>query len=259
VSDHEASIHPAAAAGFGADADRYVSGRPDYPLAIDAWLRDALKLSQGKVVADLGAGTGKFLPRLASTGARIIAIEPVAAMRTQLSMRFPHVEVREGTAERMPLEKDAVDAVVCAQAFHWFANARALQEIRRVLKPGGALGLIWNIRDESVDWVAALTRILDVHEGDTPRYSSGAWRQMFPAPGFSDLVETSFAHSHTGPAQQVIVDRHMSVSFIAALPPPQQQQVLDEIHALMARTPALAARTVSMPYRTYAFCCRKVD
>jgi SAM-dependent methyltransferase len=255
----EANIHPAAAAGFARHTDKYVSGRPDYPSAIDGWLRDALQLGQGKVVADLGAGTGKFLPRLQSTGARIIAIEPVAAMRSQLSQRFPHVDVQEGTAERMPLDNDSVDAVVCAQAFHWFANPRAVQEIRRVLKPGGALGLIWNIREENVDWAAELTRILDVHEGQTPRFSSGAWRQMFPAPGFSELVETSFPHSHTGPPQQVIVDRLMSVSFIAALPPQQQQQVLDEIHALIARTPALAAPTVSMPYRTYAFCCRKLD
>jgi len=126
-----------------------------------------------------------------------------------------------------------------------------------VLKPGGMLGLIWNVRDRSVAWVEALTRIMDPHEGDAPRYDDGEWRAVFPAPGFEPLREKSVAHAHTGSAEQVIVDRVASVSFIAALPDADRRAVLDEVRALIAATPDLAGMpTVGMPYMTTMFWCR---
>lgn len=70
--------------------------------------------------------------------------------------------------------------MVCAQAFHWFATPAALDEILRVLKPGGRLGLVWNLRDASVPRVASLDAIVNRVEGDTPRYYTGAWRHVFP-------------------------------------------------------------------------------
>lgn len=253
-------IHHAAASGYAAQSAAYVSGRPDYPREIERWLHAALKLHDGSVAVDLGAGTGKFLPRLLSTGARIIAVEPVAQMRAQLASRFATIEVRPGTAEQLPLEAQSADAVVCAQAFHWFANPLALREIHRVLKPGGALGLIWNVRDDSVDWVAALGRIVNAHEGDAPRFHTGEWRHMFPAEGFGELREASFAHEHAGPVQQVVIDRMMSVSFIAALPENERAQVLEQIRALIASTPQLARQqTVSLPYRTRVFWCYRTS
>ena len=145
-----AAIHQAAAEGYTAKAEAYIRGRPEYPAAVQDWLRDDLALGAGKTVLDLGAGTGKFLPHLRATGAAVIAVEPVPAMRAQLTQRNPGIEAMAGTAEDIPLADGAVDAIVCAQAFHWFANPAALAEIHRVLKPGGALGLIWNVRDESV-------------------------------------------------------------------------------------------------------------
>ena len=65
------SIHRMAAAGFGAKADAYARGRPDYPPEVEAWLRDDLALGAGKKALDLGSGTGKFLPRLLATGAAL--------------------------------------------------------------------------------------------------------------------------------------------------------------------------------------------
>src|SRR5690606_37054894 len=103
---------------------------------------------------DLGAGTGKFVPRLLETGARVVAVEPVAAMRAEFARRHPGVELHGGSAEAIPLADASMDAVVCAQSFHWFATARALSGIRRVLVRGGVLGLAWNVRDETVPWVA---------------------------------------------------------------------------------------------------------
>ena len=250
------SIHRMAAAGFGAKADAYARGRPDYPPEVETWLSDDLALAAGKKALDLGSGTGKFLPRLLATGAAVIAVEPVAAMRAQLTQHNPKVEALEGSAEQIPLDDGSVDAVVCAQSFHWFANPGALAEIRRVLKPGGALGLIWNVRDQRVAWVAALTRIMAPYEAGIPRYDHQEWRKVFPAEGFGPLRERHFPHAHSGPPQQVIIDRVLSVSFIAALPPMEQARVAQQVHALIAATPELAGKAeVTFPYDAAAFSC----
>ena len=251
-------MHEAAAKGFAREAQAYSRGRPEYPVALDEWLRNDLKLDDTRTVVDLGAGTGKFTRRLLATGANIIAVEPVQEMLAQLTQFVPTVAARSGTAENIPVNNGAVDAVVCAQSFHWFATKAALKEIHRVLRPGGSLGLIWNVRDESVDWAARMTAIMAPYEGDAPRYRSGEWRKLFPAEGFGPLRAQHFPNGHTGAPEQVIVDRVLSVSFIAALPRPQQHIVAARLRDLIARTPALGGHDeVTVPYETVAFSCEK--
>jgi ubiquinone/menaquinone biosynthesis C-methylase UbiE len=253
------SIHHMAARGFQAAAKAYVEGRPDYPLAIETWLADDLGLSAGKNAVDLAAGTGKFTPRLLATGAAVTAVEPVQAMLDELIRRCPEAEAKVGTAQSIPLDDASIDAVVTAQAFHWFANVEALREIHRVLKPGGALGLVWNVRDESVPWVAALSRIMKPFEGDAPRYHSQQWRRVFPAEGFSPLIEKRFVNLHTGPPGKVIIDRVLSVSFMAALPPETQEQVRAQLMEVIAGHPELAGKDqVTFPYETLACVCHKL-
>jgi len=148
--------------------------------------------------------------------------------------------------------------VVCAQSFHWFASKAALAEIHRVVKPGGHLGLIWNVRNESVDWCAAMTAIMESYEGDAPRYSSDEWRKLFPAEGFGPLSEQRFRNGHTGHPEQVIVERVLSTSFIAALPRPQQLIVAARLRDLIAMTPALNRREeVTVPYQTVVYSCQR--
>lgn len=250
------AVHPAAAEGFAAGAETYARGRPDYPPQVFDWLRTSLGLRDGCVALDLGAGTGKFTRHLVATGAHVIAVDPVTQMLEQLRKSAPAADVRVGTAEAIPVDTSSVDVVVCSQSFHWFSTSAALAEIRRVLRPGGVLGLIWNVRDESVEWVAQLTRLITPYEGDAPRMASGEWRKLFPAPGFGPLHETRFPHGHTGSPERVIVDRVLSISFIAALPADVRASVATQVRNLIASTPSLANKPeVTFPYYTAAFHC----
>jgi len=254
MTDATQSIHHTAADGYTTMADKYVRGRPDYPPGVADWLRDSLGLRAGITVVDLGAGTGKFTRRLIETGAKVIAVEPVPKMRGELSAALPHVEALSGSAQSIPLPDASVDAVVCAQSFHWFATAEALAEIHRVLKPGGKLGLVWNMRDARVPWVARLDAIVNQAEGDTPRYYTGAWRKVFPFKGFGPLHEEHFSHGHTGAPEDVIMNRVRSVSFIATLPAEGRAKIDDQLSALIAVEPELNGReVVTLPYETAAF------
>ena len=259
-SSTPATVHNAAQTGYSQQAQTYARGRPDYPPALGLWLQESLGLSQGKQVADVGAGTGKFCPLLLATGAEVSAVEPVDAMRAEIRMRLPTVRCLAATAQATGLPTAGVDAIVCAQAFHWFASLATLDEFARVLRPSGSLGLIWNVRDESVDWVAALTAIMTPHEGDAPRFYKGDWRQVFPHPAFTELQESRFAYQHSGPPQAVIVDRVMSVSFIAALPADGQALVREQVQHLIDHHPALRGQTtVDFPYYTLAYHARRRD
>jgi SAM-dependent methyltransferase len=251
-------LHPMAVEGFGRDAPVYARGRPGFPPESLDWLRQELELGPGKRVVELGAGTGKFTRLLTRTGAEVLAVDPVAPMLEQLAAEQPGVKTLLASAQNLALGDASTDAVVCAQSFHWFATREALREILRILKPGGVLGLVWNVRDESVDWVAALTRIMSPHEGDAPRYYKGEWRAAFPMTGLGPFQERRVAHAHTGSPEQVIVDRVASVSFIAALPPAPRNEVIGQLRALIRDTPTLAGKAeISMPYATQMYWCRK--
>jgi SAM-dependent methyltransferase len=247
-------VHHSAAEGFERAAGTYERGRPGYPGPAVAQLVEALGIGPGRAVVDLAAGTGKLTRQLLPTGAGLVAVEPVAGMRARLDAALPVVRVEAGTAEAMPLPDGTADTVVVGQAFHWFDGPRALAEIHRVLRPGGGLGLIWNVRDESVPWVAELTRIMEPHRGDAPRYLSGRWREAFAATSlFRPLRERAFRHEQRGD-RAMVRDRVGSVSFVASLDPDARAGLLAEVDELLDRHPALRGRaTVTLPYRTDVF------
>ena len=107
-------------------------------------------------VVDLGAGTGKLTALLASLGADVTAVEPDPAMLAELGRQLPGVRAMSGCAESIPLADGSVDAVVCGQAMHWFDMPAAVPEIARVLTPGGVLAGLWNVEDDTVQWVAGM-------------------------------------------------------------------------------------------------------
>ncbi|MFQ6345875.1 class I SAM-dependent methyltransferase [Pseudomonas sp. R11F] len=253
-------VHASAQQGFSTQAATYVQGRPDYPRQLIGWLGEALGVEPQSTVIDLGAGTGKFTRLLSTLTPALIAVEPIAAMAAQLTRSLPDVRLVEGTAESIPLGDATADAVVCAQAFHWFATQAALAQIHRVVKPGGRLGLVWNVRDESVDWVAAISAIITPYEGDTPRFHTGRWREAFTGKYFSAPELTCFPYKHVGSPQEVIMDRFLSVSFIAALPDAEKAKVSAQLQALIDTHPALQGRdSVAFPYQTQAYVCHRLS
>lgn len=148
------------ATSFGAQAQAYEAGRPEYPFDAVAWMLEILPAGAQRV-ADVGAGTGKLTRAIAhAPGAQIVAIDPDPEMLAALRENVPGVPTFLGTAESLPLPGDSLDTVVLGQAWHWVDAARASAEIGRVVRPGGVLGLIWNIRDERVAWVRELSRIM---------------------------------------------------------------------------------------------------
>ena len=245
------TVHPLAARGFEAGADSYERARPDYPAEAVAAIGDLLDLGPGRVLLELGAGTGKLTRQLVPFGARMLALEPVEAMRARLAAAVPGAELVNGAAESIPLPGASVDAVVVAQAFHWFDVIRALSEIHRVLRPGGSLVLVWNLRDESVAWVAALRDLIDASVGsEAPAWQHG-WRDAVDRCAlFLPLQPAGFRH-----AQRLTVDalkdRVSSISTVAVADPSIRAALLVDIEALRRDDLATAGRDeIELPYST---------
>ena len=240
-------VHDAAARGFSRSADAYDRARPDYPPAAVAWLAERLGLRPGRTVVDLAAGTGKLTRPLAATGAVVVAIEPVAEMRARIGDAA--ARSLDGTAEAVPLPDASADAVTVAQAFHWFDGPAALAEIHRVLRPGGALALVWNRRPLENPVHAAIERIVAPYRGDAPAHRSGAWRAAFDATTlFGPLEERTFAHSRPHDAD-ALADRVGSTSFVAALDDGPRADVIAAVRALAAEGP------VELPYVCEVLMC----
>jgi SAM-dependent methyltransferase len=169
------------------------------------------------------------------------------------------VQALAGTADAIPLPNASIDAVAVGQAFHWFDGDAALAEIRRVLRPGGRLGLIWNVKDESVDWIEKLGAIMESYRGDAPRVASGAWKEAFERTTvFTPLQRARFSFVHEADFAAVVA-RVTSVSFIAALPPAEFARVVDQVRTLLATHPETKGHTTfELPYRTGVYWCERV-
>lgn len=244
--------HEVAKAGYTRAVDVYERARPSYPLPALAALADALELGAGRTVVDVGAGTGLFTRLLALTGAHVVAVEPVAAMRGRLAELLPSVTVADGTAEHTGLPRGAVDAVVAAQAWHWFDMDAALAEAERVLTSGGGLGLVWNSYDDTVAWVRDYQ---DVYfrraPAGLPSHQDGRWRAALAArPGWGALEERHFPNPH-GMSRDGVIDRMLSSSHIACLDAAEQAQVRREVEDVLDAHPETRGRDhLELPYVT---------
>lgn len=252
-----AEVHEVAYRGFEAEAETYDRARPTYPPDAVGWLTDNLGIRPGRRVVDLAAGTGKLTEPLLASGADLAAVEPVNAMRAQLRRRLPRVPALAGVAEALPFATDSLDAVVVAQAFHWFDAKRALAELARVVRVGGRLGLIWNARDRSVAWVDEVWSVMDRVEGGAPWREQGGGKASAERAGgamesWSDWATATFHHVQYC-SHEDVVDRLRSVSHIAVLPPDRQEAVLGEVRSILREHQDTRWRqTVGVPYRVDA-------
>lgn len=140
---------PDPASRFSERVQHYIVSRPSYPPeALDAFALHT-GLLPGATIADIGSGTGIFTKLLLGRGYEVLGVEPNAAMRIAAEQLLCEEEAFRsvpGRAEATGIPTATCDAVTAAQAFHWFDSARARDEIRRILKPGGSIVLIWNQR-----------------------------------------------------------------------------------------------------------------
>ncbi|MCI4352094.1 MAG: class I SAM-dependent methyltransferase [Thermoplasmata archaeon] len=250
-------VDPRARVGFQRAASRYERSRPEAPpAAIDALVR-SLNVSLQSTVLELGAGTGKLSRLLVPRSGPYVAVEPVPAMREQFRQAFPTVPLVGGIAERLPIRPSSVDAIAVAQAFHWFDVPRAMAEMHRVLRPGGTVGLLWNLRDESVDWVGQVTSIIDRYDEGGPRFRQRAWRDGWArTPGFDPLELQSFPFVQRMDRETALA-RFTSVSFIASLDETRYAEAEAQLRHLLDTHPAIAGRAqIELPYKCEIYSSR---
>jgi SAM-dependent methyltransferase len=231
------------ALSFGRAVGDYERGRPSYPAeAVDWILRRA-----GSVAAavDVGAGTGKFTASLVAHGLAVTAVEPDPEMRSRLSINLPSVRALAGTAEALPLEDSSADLVTFAQSWHWVDVPVASAEVARVLRPGGALALVWNIRDPEVEWVERLGEVIGSSTAE--QYSSQ--EPLLAAPlEIEDYAEFRWENP-LGRAE--LLAMVTSRSYVITMTAADRTALLERLAALLDTHPDLAGRTeYRMPYRT---------
>lgn len=253
ADSNPARIPEVAATGFDRAAAEYERSRPGYPREVVDLLVAELPLRPRSRVLDLAAGTGKLTRALLQTGARVLAVEPVEGMRRQLKVMCPDVELLEGTAEAIPLPGESLDAVTVAQAFHWFDADVAVAEIARVLRTNGGLALLWNARDESVPWLAEMSRIIRWDERQLANYKRRDWAGVLSASGRFGEVKRHRHRWEQPMTRERLADRVRSISYIAA-------SAEDDREALVARVLEAVGdepETFPLPYVTEIFCCHR--
>lgn len=135
---------------FSGLANHYDASRPSYAVELIECLFEKYQLSVDSIVADIGAGTGKFAKQLLDRGCTVICVEPNADMRTMAEQSlcdYSNVTIIDGSDSNTNVVNHSVDFVSVAQAFHWFDADSFQRECQRILKPHGKVILVWNMRD----------------------------------------------------------------------------------------------------------------
>ncbi|HOA86090.1 MAG: methyltransferase domain-containing protein [Microbacteriaceae bacterium] len=243
------------ATSFGRAAASYEAGRPGYPPAAVEWMLQpaAAASTRGLRVTDVGAGTGKLTRALLACDPGVpldvVAIDPDPLMLEALAASIPGVPTAPGTAERLPLDDASVDAIVLGQAWHWVDPEAGALETARALRPGGVLGLVWNIRDAQVPWVARMTAIMHRSNAEA-LLDAGGPRVLAP---FGALETASFSWSRPMTAD-ALIEMARSRSYLITASAGERARIEAELRALFGTLPALRdGGAIELPYRTHAF------
>ena len=237
----------ARALSFGSVAAEYAALRPGYPADAVAFLVG----DGGQRVLDLGAGTGLLTEVVLGAGHDVVAVDPSPEMLGELAARLPTVTTAVGTAETIPVGDASVDVVVAGQAAHWFDPAPAAREIRRVLRPRGTLGLIWNARDERTPWVGALGAVIAAeargHEADQGVVD----RFVEELSARVDVLESRIVQPVT---PENVVAGIATRSYVAVMDEARRTAFLAGVRAQLAEHPDTRGRALlELPYVTRAY------
>lgn len=239
------------ATSFGAEAANYEAGRPDYPFEAVAWMLEQMPHGSRRIV-DVGAGTGKLTRVLAQApDAEVVAVDPDVEMLAALRRAVPGIPTFQGSAERMPLPDASTDAVVLGQAWHWVEPVAASVEIGRVVRSGGVLGLIWNIRDEREEWVRRLTEIMHSSPAENLVNGPGSEGPRVEAP-FS-RVETERWEWSRPMSRAQMHQMALSRSYLITAPAEEREEIRHQMERLFDELGVTADGTIDLPYVTHAF------
>ncbi len=241
-SPTEAPDRDRQARSFGRVVDAYDRARPQYPDDAVAWLLG----DAPRRVVELGAGTGKLTSQLVTAGHKVLATDPSEPMARRLAQRVPAAQPALATAEQIPVLSGSADAVISAQAFHWFDVDVALTQAARVLRTGGTLALLWNHRDERVPWVRRLGRILSHPETqDDPTAA-------IDDSGLFEQVERKTFRFWQPTTRDSLRELVTSRSYVATMSESGRADVLAQVDELYAEY-GRGADGMLMPYVTTAY------
>jgi SAM-dependent methyltransferase len=236
------------ATSFGSETGNYEKGRPEYPVEAVAWLLEPLP-DEPRTVVDIGAGTGKLTRAvLALGGTTVLAVDPDAQMLEALLKKTPGVEAVTGTAESLPLADASADAATLGQAWHWVDPVAASAEIGRVVRPGGVLGLIWNVRDERVEWVRRLSGIM--HGSPAEQMIADESVTVFEPFGALEERRWEWTRAMTRAELHAMA---ASRSYIITAPDEEKARIAHGMDALFDELGLVDGATLEMPYVTAAF------
>ena len=242
MGEHTAGPGVGPALAFGIVADASDRARPSYPAEAARWLTGS---TTGGVL-ELGAGTGKLTEQLTPLGRTVIATDPSEPMLRLLTSRAPAARALLATAENIPVSSGSVDAVVSAQAFHWFDTDRALPEIARVLRPGGVLGLVWNHRDERIPWVRRLGALVGGSDLPTDPSQTLIESRLF---GFVESTTFRFWQPQTRETLRELVVSRSNVAMMTGYDRERVLRGVDELYEGYGR----GADGMLLPYVTRCY------
>ncbi|KAH3666604.1 hypothetical protein WICMUC_005588 [Wickerhamomyces mucosus] len=255
------SVNQVSLTSFNSNHKLYDQVRPSFQESIANKFFQDLDLDKSNKVIELAAGTGKFTKNLVEyqkhSEFELFIVEPSSGMLTTFKENYPELKTYENSSYDLPFEDNSIDLIIAAQAFHWFADEKSLKEFKRVLKPNGKLGLIWNfssfqpennknlldlkINTDKIDskyWDKINEQVSD-YDGEVPQYRKAEWRKVFKQSNYFDyssakdgyeIFQLDFPISQT-------FDSWLSRSYITALPNSEKEKLKSKLSNVVTTFP----------------------